>query len=131
MFCPNCGSQNPDGAPFCSACGQAMSAPQAPVQQPVYGAPVYGANQKPAVPGKGLSIASMVLGIVSLALFCVWYLAIPCSIVGVALGGVAFNKAKEVGMKNAFATTGIVCSCVALGITLLILVLGLIGLSML
>src|ERR1700722_10486647 len=30
----------------------------------------------------GLAVASMVLGIISLVLFCVWYLSIPCAIIG-------------------------------------------------
>ena len=28
MFCINCGAQQPDGARFCSACGQAIQMPQ-------------------------------------------------------------------------------------------------------
>ena len=90
---------------------------QTPYQQPVqspYGAPV--------VPGKGLAIAAMILGIVSLALFCLWYLAIPCGIVGLVLGAIAHNKAKAVGMKSGMATAGIVCSAIALGIALLFII---------
>lgn len=33
MFCPNCGTENADGAAFCASCGSAMNA--APVQQDV------------------------------------------------------------------------------------------------
>jgi hypothetical protein len=90
---------------------------QTPYQQPVqspYGAPV--------VPGKGLAITAMILGIVSLALFCLWYLAIPCGIVGLVLGAIAHNKAKAVGMKSGMATAGIVCSSIALGIALLFVI---------
>ena len=59
MFCQNCGRQNPDGTAFCSNCGSALNgAPVAPVAPvtPVVPAPA-------AVPGKGLGIASMVVGI--------------------------------------------------------------------
>lgn len=39
MFCPNCGHQVADGSRFCGNCGNPVSAPQAPVQQPVYQPP--------------------------------------------------------------------------------------------
>ena len=40
MFCPHCGSQQPDGAVFCGNCGQSMvGAPSAPQPAPVHQAP--------------------------------------------------------------------------------------------
>lgn len=40
MFCPHCGSQQPDGAVFCGNCGQSMvGAPSAPQAAPVHQAP--------------------------------------------------------------------------------------------
>lgn len=40
MFCPHCGSQQPDGAVFCGNCGQSMvGAPSAPQPAPVSQAP--------------------------------------------------------------------------------------------
>lgn len=33
MFCPKCGAQNPEGSPFCGACGAPLSQQQAPVNQ--------------------------------------------------------------------------------------------------
>lgn len=150
-FCKHCGSQIEDNAAFCGVCGQAQNAaePQAPVyqapvqpQQPVYQAPVqpaqpvYVAPQvpvnpyaQPVIPGKGLGVTSMVLGIVALVLFCIWYLAIPCAIIGAALGGVAQSKAKAAGVKNGMAVAGITCSCIALGIAVLFVILGIIGLA--
>lgn len=143
-FCKHCGSQIEDNAAFCGVCGQAQNAaePQAPVyqapvqpQQPVYVAPQAPVNPyaQPVVPGKGLGVASMVLGIVSLVLFCIWYLAIPCAIpcaiIGAALGGVAQSKAKAAGVKNGMAVAGITCSCIALGVAILFLLLGIIGLA--
>ena len=48
MFCPSCGTRNPDGSRFCKACGADLSgrragapAPQAAVQAPVPGAPAF------------------------------------------------------------------------------------------
>lgn len=136
MFCPNCGAQNADNVAFCASCGANMGAQQpvqqpvyqAPVQQPVYQAPVQQPVYQPAqqnvpVPGKGMGITGMVLGIVALVLFCMWYVAIPAAIVGAILSGVALKKAQDAGMKNGMATAGLVCSCIALGIAI-VFVLG-------
>lgn len=65
---------------------------------------------------KGLSIASMVLGIVSLALFCVYYLSIPCAILALIFGFIGRKRGAK-GM----AITGIVLGIVALGLDLLII----------
>lgn len=59
MFCPNCGANQADGARFCQNCGAPMiysAGVQAP--QPTYVA----VRQK--VPGRGMGIAAIVLGIV-------------------------------------------------------------------
>jgi hypothetical protein len=84
------------------------------------------------VPGKGLGIASMVVGIVAIVLVCMWYISIPLAIVGAALGGVASSKAKKANMKNGMATAGLVCSIICLALNVLwILGLGaLIGFSL-
>ena len=136
-FCKHCGNQIEDNATFCGVCGQSQNetqaqapvyqAPvyQAPVQQPVYVAPQvpmapYG---QAMIPAKGMGVASMVLGILSLVMFCVWYLAIPCAIIGAALGGVAQSRAKLAGTRNGMAAAGITCSCIALGIAVLFMML--------
>lgn len=139
MFCTKCGNNNPDGAFCCTSCGAPLNqpqAPQAPVApaQPVYQAPqapvqpypaqpMYNAPVKPVVPGKGMGVASMVLGIISLALFCLWYLALPCAIIGVILGGMAMSKAKAAGLKNGMAVAGVVCSSIALGIAIIFMII--------
>jgi uncharacterized membrane protein len=64
-------------------------------------------------PGKGLNIASMVLGIISLVLIWVVIGIIP-AIVGFVLGVVGHGKSRKVGVPTGMATTGIVCSIVAL-----------------
>lgn len=147
MFCTNCGANIPDDSNVCANCGvpvvqqpnfqqpepaqPAYQQPQ-PAQpayqqpQPVYQQPAP-VQQAPVVPGKGMAVTSMVLGIVALALFCMWYISLPCGIVGLALGIVAMNKAKAVGMKNGMATAGIACSCVALGLMVLFIVLVVVG----
>jgi len=131
MFCPKCGTQNDDAARFCSACGAVFEDAAPQPQQPQYQAPMQNTypTAQPVAPAKGFAITSMILGIVSLALFCIWYLSIPCAIVGAALGGIAFSKAKAVGIKNGMATAGIVCSCIALGLAILFIILAAIGIA--
>lgn len=69
--------------------------------------------------GKGMGIASLVLGIISLVLFCVWYISIPCAVVGIILG-VLQNKKNKIGM----ATAGIVCSIIALVLLVIAVIIG-------
>ena len=75
-FCSQCGAPQPDGAKFCASCGKPIVQPvaSAPVNpQPVYRPPVYGqpiysqpiTYVAPKIPGRGLGIAAMVLGIVA------------------------------------------------------------------
>lgn len=54
---------------------------------------------------KGLCIASMVLGIVSLVLFCLWYISIPCGILSIIFGIVGI-KTIDKGMAIAGIVTG-------------------------
>jgi hypothetical protein len=64
MKCTRCGAENAPGAAFCANC----NAPLAPAAAPAY-TPGYAPVPAPAVPGKGLAIASMVCGIVSFFCF--------------------------------------------------------------
>ncbi|MHC4443001.1 MAG: DUF4190 domain-containing protein [Planctomycetota bacterium] len=71
----------------------------------------------------GMAIASMVLGIVGLALFCLWYVSIPCAILAIVLGAIARKKATEgTGGGKGKATAGIVCGAISIGIVVLFLV---------
>ena len=135
MVCKNCGSYNDDSANFCIGCGNALSEQQehndaeninqgynnySNVNTPPaasYNQPYNNYNQYPPapVPGKGLAIAGMVCGIVSLAL-CM--LVVP-AILGIVFGGVAKSK----GYKGGEATAGIVCGAVALGIFVLYIII--------
>ena len=125
--------------------------PQGGYQQPVYpqdgyqptgyqqpyqptGAPM---QAVPADPGKGLGIASMVLGIVGFVFCCclggftfgVTTLIAPfCLIIGLILGIVGKSKSKTVGAKNAPAIAGIVLSAIPLALGLIaVLVIALFG----
>lgn len=61
--------------------------------------------EKPEKDRQGLAIASMVLGIISLALFCVWYISIPCSILALIFGIISVKSSKK-GMAIAGISTG-------------------------
>ena len=56
---------------------------------------------------KGLAIASMVLGIVSLVLFCIWCICIPCAILAIVFGILSL-KSNGKGMAIAGISTGAV-----------------------
>ena len=57
--------------------------------------------------GKGLSIAAMVLGIVSVVLCCIWYLSIPCAILAIVFGIIG-KKRDGRGMAIAGLVLGII-----------------------
>ena len=70
MFCPNCGTQNSDGAKFCAKCGGALRSAAPVNQQPVSEQPVpaqkrgrtYGPQERKKA--NRLCILSLILGIV-------------------------------------------------------------------
>lgn len=134
-FCTKCGTQLNDGACFCSACGTPLNGqnaqPQMQFQQSVY---VY---TKPKVPGRGLGIAGMVLGIIGLFYSVVMLMAViaalktmnlydyeafsvniplifmillysSLSILGVSLAGCAKRKGYRTGISTAGVVTGII-----------------------
>lgn len=64
-------------------------------------------NQSAQAEKKGLSIASMVLGIVGLVCCCIWYIAIPCSILAIIFGILGKKKGGK-GMAIAGLVLGII-----------------------
>lgn len=78
-------------------------------------------NNVPQNQSKGLSIASMVLGIVSLVFFCFAYICIPCGIIAIILGGVALAK-KAAG--KGMAITGLVCAVVGVAVYVILSIIG-------
>lgn len=124
-FMPQQFNQIPQQPPFQQNTQPIQFRPQIN-QQPQYIPPMMYQPQmyrQPPVPGYGLSIASMVLGIVSLVLFLVFYISLPCAIVGIVLGCIALSKAKSIGQNNGFAIAGIICSSVAIVLVILMLIL--------
>jgi len=80
--------------------------------------------------GNGLAVAGMVLGIVSLVLICIWFVSLPCAIVGLCLSVVGKNKARETNSGGGMAITGLVLSCVTLALLVIILLTFLMGIGM-
>lgn len=64
----------------------------------------------------GLAVASMVLGIISLVLFCIIYVSIPCATIGGILGAISLSTKK--GGKG-MAIAGLVCSLITIVIVAL------------
>ncbi len=89
--------------------------PPPPMSGPVGGAP--------QSEGKGMAIASMVLGIVSVALCLYWFLSIPAGIVAIVLGVLARRKGVGAGM----ALAGIITGAVGFVFGLVIVVLSFAG----
>ena len=108
MICPFCQNSIQDGIAFCPQCGKQLTV-----------TPAFPAAN---LPKKGLGIASMVLGIVSLVFICLSLFVLPVAIVAIVLGFIASNAAKEVGKTNSFATAGLVCAWISVGLNLLFLV---------
>ena len=79
--------------------------------------------------GNGLAIAGMVLGIVSLATFCAWYLSIPCAIVGLILSVVGLKKSQIVGKGHGMALAGVITSVIAIGLAILVIILIALGVA--
>lgn len=102
MFCSNCGTNNADGATFCANCGTSLSAKPAAS----YNAAPANAEQ----PAKGLSIVSLVLGIISLIVFA--YIAGTLAIVFSCV-------AKKKGNTSKMTTAGLVLGIVGIGSWLL------------
>ena len=119
MFCEKCGFNNNDGASFCRNCGAPITN-AAQQSYPPYQPPVQ--TVKPKIPSLGMGITSMVLGATTCAFLCYAVLIFPCAIVGLILGCMANSRAKAVGLKNGFATAGIITSVIGIVMVLLSLV---------
>ncbi len=88
-------------------------------EQP-WAAPPQQYYMQPRPPGSGMAVASMVLGIISLALFCASYIAIPCAIVAIVLGVVARKRVLAgTGSGKGMATAGIICGVISAALSLL------------
>ncbi len=85
----------------------------------------YNANNAP-VERKGFNITSMILGIVSMVLFCFWYVSIPCSIIAIIFS-VAGRKDAGRGMGIA----GMVLGIIAFALWIVLFILAIVGVTVL
>ncbi len=121
MYCQNCGSYYAPGASKCSACGAWLINTDSLVKDNLYNpdnAYIHNNiqdsyqntnnNLVKTDSGKGMGIASMVLGIVSIVLFWGPFFGLPCGIVGMVLACVAKSKGYEEGMQRAGYVTSFI-----------------------
>jgi len=97
MYCPKCGTENPDDAQLCRSCSGVLTSAST-------------ITPAPAAKTSGLAIASFVLGILSLCTF--FITAIPAIILG-TVGLVKISKSAGKLKGNGFAIAGIVVPAVS------------------
>ena len=112
--CPKCQAQNEDHNQICTSCGaslveQTENVNQSPevtasVSQPALEPTSESADSTPKK-GKGLAIASLVLGIVALLTGVIAPLAIICGLLAIVFGAISLKKSK--GLAIAGLITGI------------------------
>ncbi len=97
---------------------------QTPYQQPVQ--PDYQYQQQyqqypnnEEKPKQGMSIAALVLGIVSVVCSCIWYLAIPAGVVGLVLGIISLRGKKD---GRGMAIAGTILSGIGIIASLIIII---------
>lgn len=113
MYCVKCGEQLPDESNSCPHCGES------------YEKMLISNMNEAEDPGKQLGLASMILGLISVASqFLVVFagLALPAAIAALVCGFVGKNRSAQVGLKNTNAKVGIICGFVGAGIQILIAV---------
>ena len=121
MICSKCGKQNDDGVAFCTECGNPLTpANSQPVEQQVQN-PQPNGNMDD---GKGLSIAALVLGIISIVFL--WFFSVfslifvATGIVGIILGYKGRKKSIACyGKASGMATAGFVLSIIATALSAL------------
>lgn len=108
MYCKNCGTQIPDGAQFCSSCGEKTTINNQNPVQPTYNnqsagnipqPPPYNPPVTEDKANIGLNILSFFIPIVGLILYFQWKKDTPqkaqsaliCAIVGFVLGLIVMN----------------------------------------
>ena len=115
MFCSKCGNSVPDTATVCTHCG-------APIGGNGFNTtvPIVANNYSSGNAGTGLCVASLVMGILSLLLFCFSVISVPLAIASLITGCVGSSKAKRAGRSRGMGTAGIICSVISLLFVVLI-----------
>lgn len=140
MFCKNCGREIASDISFCPSCGTPVPKPEPVNYQPNTGFES-GANtaeaQNPTTDNQympnmsksacspikkdPMATASMILGIVSLSIFFVGFISIPCGIVGLILSIISYKNSSGFKPNKDKATAGIICSCIGLALSIVFL----------
>ena len=99
---------------------------------PPAGAPPMGYQTPGANKPQGMAIAALICGILSLVLFCFWFLAIPLGIVAAILGMIAKGKAQrgEAGGEG-LAKTGMILGIIGLILSAVLWIAAIAGMSFL
>ena len=113
MKCKKCGREVHDKAGFCPDCGDRLN--------PYMDEKDF-CDDQISEGSEGFSIASMVLGIVSLVLCCSVYISLICAVIGLILGIVAIHNNNP---GRGMAIAGVVCSSIALVLLIIIVIAGL------
>ncbi|MCL2425506.1 MAG: DUF4190 domain-containing protein [Oscillospiraceae bacterium] len=82
--------------------------------------PIMPQEQSDYYPGKGMAIASLVIGAASLVFCWIPFFGTIMAIVGLILGIVGKKSASEAGVRSGVATGGIICSAISIGISVLV-----------
>ena len=131
MVCKICGTNNGETAAFCENCGNPLHRPDpVPQPQPIIAEPIVAPVPTGELPAKGLGIAGMILGIVSILFGCCTpVFPFLCAAVGLILSCIAMGKAKSVSRKNHFGTAGLILGIIGTIVSLTGLILSIFGLK--
>lgn len=137
-YCEYCGQANLENGSFCNNCGARL--PEQPVMngQNSYGQPQnpyvrsdiypqqYPVPQYPAPPSRqtdGMSVCSLVLGILSIVNSCFYGAGILFGIGGIIFAAISRSKAtSEHREKDSSSLAGLICSIVGIAISILVVV---------
>ena len=109
---------------------------QYPPTGPTPGGPMpSGPTSYQAPPGaqasQGMAIGSLICGIASIVVFCIWWLSIPLGIVAVVLAVMAKGKiARGEAGGAGLAKAGMICGIIGAVLSLLLVVLAIVGFTM-
>lgn len=99
-------------------------------QVPPPAAPM-GYQVPPPQKSTGLAIGSLICGIASIAVFCIWWLSIPLGVIAVVLAVMARKAiARGEASGDGMAKAGLICGIVGAALSILVTLLALAGLSM-
>jgi hypothetical protein len=78
-----------------------------------------------------MAIGSLICGILSLVVFCIWWLSIPLGIVAIVLGVMAKGKiARGEATGAGLAKAGTICGAIGIALSALLTILAIVGVTM-